>query len=272
MLSASPCGSTSTLDMTGIFGADIGVSFRPAADGALRGGRPCNPCERTRHRQFHDHPRLELRFGDLRNLVDGGDGAGDGIVAVAEVAGDLHGFAAAVRARQAQTSSTLPRPRSAITDSRRTRSASAAACMDAPRSLTSLTPSSNAMAPANVSAVYSPSGRGGADVDGVDQSLALVGGFHLLESGEGGDVDGRLRHLGGVELLRRAVDAHVQEIVAEDLGRLVEERLRRGALVAELLGHADGPRALPWEEKGVLGRVVRRGDGSGARRARERRT
>lgn len=37
--------------------------------------------------------------------------------------------------------------------------ASAAACMDSPRSLTSLTPSSKAMAPANVSAVYSPRER-----------------------------------------------------------------------------------------------------------------
>ena len=37
MLSASPCGSTSTLDMTGIYGADIGVSFRPAVRASAAG-------------------------------------------------------------------------------------------------------------------------------------------------------------------------------------------------------------------------------------------
>ena len=37
--------------------------------------------------------------------------------------------------------------------------ASAAACMDSPRSFTSLTPSANVIAPAKVSAVYSPRER-----------------------------------------------------------------------------------------------------------------
>ena len=239
---------------------------------SLRGGRHEIRVKRTRHRELHDHPRLELRFGDLCHLVDGGDGAGDGIVAVAEVVCDLHGFAAAVRARLGADLVHLIR-----------REANHG-CHPGRRSvrggLHGLTAELD-----ELDAVLECDGarereRGvfaeresGADVDGVDQSLALVGGFHLLESGEGGDVDGRLRHLGGVELLRRAVDAHVEEIVAENLGRLVEERLRLGALVAELLGHADGLRALPWGRKGVLeSSPPRRRSRLGARRARGRRT
>ena len=44
-----------------------------------------------------------------------------------------------------------------MTDTMPDGAASAAACMDSPRSLTSLRPSSNVNAPANVRAVYSPS-------------------------------------------------------------------------------------------------------------------
>ena len=60
--------------------------------------------------------------------------------------------------------------------------ASAAACMDSPRSLTSLTPSSKEMAPAKVSVLAE--GEAGADADRLDLGGALGGGLHLLERGE----------------------------------------------------------------------------------------
>ena len=52
--------------------------------------------KRAGHRELHHHPRLELGLGDLGNLIDRGNGPGDGVVAVAQVVCDLHGLAAAV--------------------------------------------------------------------------------------------------------------------------------------------------------------------------------
>ena len=47
-------------------------------------------------------------------------------------------------------------------------------------------------------------------------------------------------------------------LLTENLGRLVEELLGGGALVAELLGHADGLSALTGEEESLLGGVIGR--------------
>ena len=52
--------------------------------------------------------------------------------------------------------------------------------------------------------------------------------------------------------------APLRFLLTENLGRLVEELLGGGALLAELLGHADGLSALTGEEESLLGGVIGR--------------
>ena len=98
---------------------------------------------------------------------------------------------------------------------------------------------------------------------------AGAGGDHVglrrlqrFEGGEAADEDGGLADDGGVEPLGRALGADRGEVVAEHLGRLVEQPPRRGQGFAELPAHADRLAALAGEEEGDL----RHGDPPSPRR------
>ena len=74
--------------------------------------------------------------------------------------------------------------------------------------------------------------------------------LQLLQRGEAGDEQRRLAVHGRIELLRRAFGAELVEVVAEHLGRAIEQRPCRGHLRAHGRAHADGLSALAGEEKG----------------------
>ena len=50
-----------------------------------------------------------------------------------------------------------------------------------------------------------------------------------------------------LQILGRALEAHLLDGIAERLIRLAEEFLRHVVLLAEILSHADGLRPLAWE-------------------------
>mmetsp|Transcript_10456 Transcript_10456/g.37900 ORF Transcript_10456/g.37900 Transcript_10456/m.37900 type:complete len:277 (+) Transcript_10456:393-1223(+) len=224
--------------------------------------------ERARDRELDDHPRLELRLRDLRHLIDRGDRAGDGVVAVAQKVGHLDGLAAGLLRRGRAHLLHFIRAESnhgRHPGRRRVRGS----LHRLPAQLHELhAVLERHRARERERGVFAER-QTGADVDGVDERGALLGGLHLLQRRERRDVDGGLGHLRGVELIRGSVDADVEEVVSEDRGRVVEELRRRGALLAELLRHADGLRALTGEEERVLRLQVcglrRRGDDGDAR-------
>mmetsp|Transcript_27743 Transcript_27743/g.70713 ORF Transcript_27743/g.70713 Transcript_27743/m.70713 type:complete len:434 (-) Transcript_27743:39-1340(-) len=97
-------------------------------------------------------------------------------------------------------------------------------------------------------------GQAARHVDGVNGGLAL-GRAQLLHRGQGRDVDGGLRHRGGVQLGLGPLHAHLQQVVAQDGGRLVEQSLGGRYLRHQVLGHAHALRTLAGEERGHGGLV-----------------
>src|SRR5262249_5360712 len=71
----------------------------------------------------------------------------------------------------------------------------------------------------------------------------------LLERGQTGDEDRRLADDRAVEFLGRAIDANIDQGIAEDAGRLVEESAGGGEGVVQVRAHADGLGALAGEKE-----------------------
>ena len=133
----------------------------------------------------------------------------------------------------------------------------AAAAIDSALTLTTRRPSSNVIAPANTSAVYSPRDKPAHEAH---ESTTAGESIRSFDGGESGDEQRGLRKLGGVQLLLRSVDANVEQVVPEDLLRLVAHLLHRGD-VRDGPEHANRLGTLAGEEEGdgeVVVAVVRR--------------
>mmetsp|Transcript_34182 Transcript_34182/g.74062 ORF Transcript_34182/g.74062 Transcript_34182/m.74062 type:complete len:334 (-) Transcript_34182:350-1351(-) len=203
------------------------------------------------------HPRLELRLGLLLQNLDGLDAPGHGVVAVAKKVGDLDRLALpGLRRRgRAQLRHLVRLEADHAAHGRRPR---------VRRSLHRLPPGLD-----DLQSVLKADGAGKAqgrvlsqaqprgDVARVDDLLASLLLAQLLDRRHGRHEDGRLRHRRRVELICRAVDANVEEVVPQHLGRFAEEGLGGGDLLADARAHAYALRALSGEEKSDRGLHLR---------------
>jgi hypothetical protein len=77
-------------------------------------------------------------------------------------------------------------------------------------------------------------------------------GLHRSQARERGRDEGRLLDIGARQLLDRALEADLGDVVADGLGRLVVDGTRFGEALGEGAAHADVLRALAREAKGDL--------------------
>lgn len=209
--------------------------------------------EGTGDGQLDGHAGLELGLGNLGDDVARLGGTGDGVVAIAKVVGNLDGLAGLLGGGLADVGDDVlaeadDGDHAGVDGVGGGLHGLATGLGDAD---TVGEVESAGVAKGGVLAEAEAHGAGG----GVDGVLALLL-LELLDGGHGGDEDGGLGNLGGVQNLLGSVGALLEEVVAEDLGGLIEQSLGCRNLLAELTAHTDELSALPGEHEANLGREV----------------
>mmetsp|Transcript_18033 Transcript_18033/g.46508 ORF Transcript_18033/g.46508 Transcript_18033/m.46508 type:complete len:526 (+) Transcript_18033:35-1612(+) len=212
--------------------------------------------ERASHRQRHRHARFEFGLGDLDELRASLLVAGHGVVALAQVVRNLHGLARVGGRLLAQLGALLGVETNNGDHGGLHRVGRRLHCLAA--RLRDLHAVLEAQRPGEAEGAVLAEGEAHGHGGLLDRGVALLLA-QLLDGRHRGREDRRLRDGRGVKLFLRPVHAEVQQVVAENLARLVEELLGLGNLLHDLLAHAHGLRALAGEEEGLAVRRWRRG-------------